>query len=164
MFRGLFMKIEHPKLTIGWREWVSFPDFGIDKIKAKIDTGARSSSLHAWKIRPFQKDGVDWVRFELHPLQRTNKITCQCEARVIEQRKIKSSSGHETLRYIISSKVVMGNISWPIELALGNRDAMGFRLLLGRTAVRNRFLVDAGHSYLAGNISHPDNIHSGRVK
>jgi len=136
------------KPIIGWREWIALPQLGIERIKAKVDTGARTSALHAWKIEPFERDGVLWVRFQLHPLQRNNRVTVPCEALVVDHRAVRNTSGKEQMRYVIQTGVTLGNVSWPIEVTLTNRDKMGFRLLLGRTAVKNRFLIDTGRSYL----------------
>lgn len=135
----------------GWREYVGFPELGIDQLKAKIDTGARSSALHAWNITPIEVDGAQWVAFEVHPLQRNNKVTVHCRAPLTAKRRVTSSSGHSEHRYVIETALRIGDRVYPVELSLTNRDAMGFRLLLGRTAIRGRFLVDAGRSYLVGN-------------
>ena len=135
---------------IGWREWVTLPELGVTKIKAKIDTGARSSSLHAFDVKTFEQDGQSFVRFKVHPLQRSSKETVEVEARVLEFRKVRSSSGHAHMRPVIVTTVEVLGQSWPIELTLANRDAMGFRMLLGREAVRGRTLVDAQTSYYGG--------------
>lgn len=137
-----------PKPLIGWREWVALPQLGIDAIKAKIDTGARTSALHAWKIEPFDRDGARWVRFQLHPIQRDNTRVVTCEAPLVDRRAVRNTGGKAELRYVIKTGVTLGNISWPIEVTLTNRDKMGFRLLLGRHAVKNRFLINAGRSFL----------------
>ena len=136
-----------PKPTIGWREWVTFPQLGIDHIKAKIDTGARTSALHAWNIQPFERDGEQWVQFQLHPNQRDNRTVVSCAARVTDRREVRNTGGKQEMRYVITTGVTLGNVSWPIEVTLTNRDKMGFRLLLGRSAVKNRFLINAGSSY-----------------
>lgn len=136
-----------PLPVIGWREWLSLPELGIDAVKAKIDTGARSSSLHAIHIERFQQDGREFVRFQVHPLQRDSKTTVTSTAEVLEFRHIRSSSGHATLRPVILTPVEVLGQRWNIELTLANRDEMGFRMLLGREAVRRRFLVDPGASY-----------------
>ena len=136
--------------VIGWREWVELPDFGIKRIKAKVDTGARSSSLHAFGLRVFERDGVKWVRFQIHPVQRNNDKTVEAEAKILEHRSIRSSSGKSALRPVIVTNVALLGIIWPIELTLASRDEMGFRMLLGREAFRRRFLVDAGNSYFGG--------------
>jgi hypothetical protein len=135
---------------IGWREWVGLPDFGIPAIKAKVDTGARSSSLHAFDLQEFKRDGVSWVRFKLHPIQRKKDSTLELEAQVLEYRSVRSSSGKATRRPVIITQVKLFDIAWSVELTLANRDAMGFRMLLGREAFRHRFLVDAGKSYYGG--------------
>ncbi|MDP2469972.1 MAG: ATP-dependent zinc protease [Candidatus Palauibacterales bacterium] len=139
-----------PLPIIGWREWVGLPDFGIEAIKAKVDTGARSSSLHAFDLRVFERDGEDWVRFEVHPVQRKRDRTVTVEARVLEFRSVRSSSGKATTRPVIVTSITLLGSSWPVELTLASRDEMGFRMLLGREAFRRRFLVDAGRSYCGG--------------
>ena len=137
-----------PKPIIGWREWVALPQLGIDEIKAKVDTGARTSALHAWNIEPYDRDGALWVRFQLHPIQRNNRVIVPCEAAVIDRRGVRNTGGKQEMRYVIETGVTLGNVSWPIEVTLTNRDKMGFRLLLGRSAVKNRFLINTGRSYL----------------
>lgn len=137
-------------LVIGWREWLGLPDLGIEWVKAKIDTGARSSSLHALDVKTFEEDGKTRVRFKVHPLQRNSKITVSCVADVLEFRQIRSSTGHAQKRPVILTSISAIGESWPIELTLANRDEMGFRMLLGREAVRGRFLVDAGRSFYGG--------------
>jgi len=145
------MQSKLAKQIIGWREWVSFPELGIEKIKSKIDTGARSSALHAYTIEPYKtKSGKLRVKFMVHPLQKNNKILVACHADVVDQRTIKSSSGQKELRTTILTKLRLGEEEWPIELTLTNRDTMGFRLLIGRTAIKKRFLVDPQKSFLAG--------------
>lgn len=136
--------------VIGWREWVALPELGIKYIKAKVDSGARSSSLHAFDIRKFSRNGVDWVRFEVHPVQRSKRNTVKVEYPVLEYRKIRSSSGRASRRPVIVTEVSLLGKTWPIELTLAGRDQMGFRMLLGRQAFRGRFLVDASRSYLGG--------------
>ncbi|PQO42099.1 ATP-dependent zinc protease [Blastopirellula marina] len=135
---------------IGWREWVQLPDLGIAKIKAKIDTGARSSSLHAYDLKYEDRDGQQWVRFKVHPRQRSSSGPIATQAPVLEFRKVRSSNGHVTKRPVILTVVEVLGESWEIEITLANRDAMGFRMLLGREAVRGRLLVDSGASYLSG--------------
>lgn len=138
------------KPIIGWREWVTFPDLGIDSIKAKIDTGARTSSLHAFHVRIHERDGSTWVSFSVHPYQRNAKTTVSTEAELLEYRNVKSSTGHDSKRPVIVTHVELLGHRWPIELTLANRDSMGFRMLLGRQAVRERFLIDPGRSYNGG--------------
>ena len=135
---------------IGWREWVGLPDFGIRHIKVKVDTGARSSSLHAFDMELFEREGVRWVRFKVHPVQRKSDKTVECEAEVLEFRSVRSSSGRAAKRPVIITNISMMDITWPVELTLASRDEMGFRMLLGREAFRRRFLVDAGKSYFGG--------------
>jgi hypothetical protein len=136
--------------VIGWREWVGLPDFGIKTIKVKVDTGARSSSLHAINLQEFERDGVKWVRFQVHPVQRKNDIAIELEAMVLEFRSVRSSSGKAAMRPVIVTNVELLGVTWPVELTLASRDKMGFRMLLGREAFRQRFLVDAGNSYYGG--------------
>lgn len=138
-----------PQLA-GWREWVALPALHIGAIKAKIDTGARSSSLHAFNIETFERSGKVWVRFDVHPLQRNVDVTVKAEARVLEFRHIRSSSGHQTLRPVIRTNVALGGRRWTVDLTLAARDEMGFRMLLGREAVRKRFVVDPSRSFLVG--------------
>ena len=135
---------------IGWREWVGLPDLGIKSIKAKVDTGARSSSLHAFDLEEFDQDGEPWVRFKIHPVQRKNARIVEAESKVLAFRSIRSSSGSATVRPVIVTNARVLNVTLPVELTLANRDEMGFRMLLGREAFRGRFLVDAGGSYYGG--------------
>lgn len=138
--------------VIGWREWVGLPDFGIEAIKVKVDTGARSSSLHAFDLREFERDGATWVRFRVHPVQRSRDRTVQVEARVLEHRAVRSSDGRVSRRPVILARVRLLGLEWPVELTLAGRDEMGFRMLLGREAIRRRFLVDSGRSFLGGRL------------
>jgi len=134
--------------VIGWREQVALPELGITEVKAKIDTGARSSALHAFDIETFQDDGKMMVRFKVHPYQRDTHRTVLAQAEVIDQREVRNSGGHAQFRPVIQTMVELGEFAFPIELTLTSRDKMGFRMLLGRQAVRKRFLVDAGQSFL----------------
>jgi len=135
---------------IGWREWVGLPDFGIDAIKVKVDTGARSSSLHAFNLQEFKRNGVTYVRFQVYPLQRKRSTTMEIEAKILEFRSVRSSNGKATKRPVIITNIELLGFVWPVELTLARRDNMGFRMLLGREAFRRRFLVDAGNSYYGG--------------
>jgi hypothetical protein len=135
---------------IGWREWVELPELGIPRIKAKVDTGARSSSLHASEIEEIERGGVVFVRFKIHPFHRKPDEKVKAEARVLDFREVKSSSGETTNRPVILTNVVLLGQNWPVELTLADRTEMGFRMLLGREAVRGKFLVDGGRSYFGG--------------
>ena len=136
------------KLIIGWRETVALPGLGIDRLKAKIDTGARSSALHAFKIEKFMRDRQEMIRFQVHPYQRDNKTTIYAEAKVLDYREIRNSGGIAQLRPVILTSIELGENIWDIELTLTNRDVMGFRMLLGRQGVRNKFLIDPGKSFI----------------
>jgi len=139
-------------VTIGWREWVALPDLNLPALKAKIDTGARTSALHAFLIEPYQQDGIDMLRFLIHPIQRNQKFEVECHCPVFDVREVTDSGGHKEMRYVIQSDVVIGGGRWPIELTLTNRDTMAFRMLLGRRAMEDRFMVDPGASYINGKL------------
>jgi len=144
----------HPTLVLGWREWVHLPDLGVDLIKAKLDTGARTSAIHANHITPFEKDDEEWVRFSLNPYQRDTAHEVVCAAAVLDQRRIRSSNGHVSRRYTIKTPLVIAGFQWDIELTLVSRDEMGFRLLLGRQALRGHALLDPGSSFAARKPPH----------
>lgn len=136
---------------IGWREWVVLPDLETPPIKAKIDTGARTSALHAFRIRPFTKDGVPFVEFFIHPEQHRRRPEIKCEAAILDQREIMSSNGQKELRYVIETAANIGGETFNIELTLANRNELGFRMLIGRQAVRGHFVIDPGRSYCASS-------------
>lgn len=134
--------------SIGWREWLALPSLGVERIKAKVDTGARTSSLHALEMESFEKEGEPWIRFAIHPHQRSEADEIQVEAPIHDRRRVRPSTGRAEERPVIKVPVVLGDITWEIEITLIRRDMMGFRMLLGRHAVRRRFLIDPGRSYL----------------
>ena len=136
--------------AMGWREWIEFPELGIKRVKAKVDTGARSSSLHAEHIELFQIRGQMGVRFVVLPLQRSRLKAVSCEALLHDERYIKSSNGSRELRPVIRTPISWGGETWEVDLTLTSRDLMGFRMLLGREAIRRRQLVDPSRSYLGG--------------
>lgn len=137
--------------VLGWREWVSLPELGILRIKAKVDTGARSSALHAVEVEELEVDGEQRVRFVLMPEQRQGDLQHRIEAPLVDRRSVRSSSGTATMRPVVRVQVGVGGVRWPVEVTLARRDDMGFRMLLGRTAVRGRFLVDPGRSFVQGD-------------
>ncbi len=136
--------------TLGWREWVALPDWNVAHLKAKVDTGARTSSLHAFGLEWFDRAGNPWVRFEIHPWQRSTDDSVVAEAAVIATRDVKSSSGDVEHRPVVRAALVLVGHAVTAEVTLTRRDEMGFRMLVGREALRNRFLVDPGVSYLGG--------------
>jgi hypothetical protein len=138
--------------VIGWREWVSLPLLGIAKIKAKIDTGARTSCLHAYDVSTFRKHGRDFVKFKVHPLQKNTKRVVECEAQLLEWRHVTDSSGRRTWRPVIETALDLGGRAVTAEVTLIARDQMGFRMLVGRQALKKRWLVDPSRSFLGDKI------------
>jgi ribosomal protein S6--L-glutamate ligase len=141
------------KIIIGSEEWCVLPELGLPAVKARVDSGAKTSSLHAFNIQVFDKKGVPWVRFDVHPIQANRKIVKRCEARLIERREVRSSSGHLEQRPVIATRVQLGAQSWDIEITLTNRDPMGYRMLLGREAMVGRFIVDPERGFMLGRMS-----------
>jgi hypothetical protein len=135
---------------IGWREWVGLPDLGIPHIKAKVDTGARTSALHAFSVETYHDRGALMVRFGMHPVQGNTDVESWCTAEVSDERVVSDSGGHKEKRLVIVTRVVLGEHNWPIECTLTNRDTMKFRMLIGRTGLGDRFLVEPDASYLFG--------------
>ncbi len=134
--------------VLGWREWVALPALGIDRIKAKIDTGARTSCLHAFDVRIDDTHGEKLVRFSMHPEQRNLDNAVECVAPLIDEREVRDSGGHSEMRYVIETDIKIGPDTHRVEFTLTNRDSMGFRMLIGRTAMKDRYLVDPGKSFL----------------
>lgn len=134
--------------TIGWRERVSLPDFGLARIRAKIDTGAQTSALHAVRPEFTDQDDGEWISFELYPRRRSRRDSIRVSAKIIERRWIRSSNGERELRPVISTRLGLGAEVWETEFTLTNRDSMSYRMILGRSALRGRFIVDSGLSYL----------------
>ncbi len=135
------------KRLVGWREWVSLPELGIDKMKCKVDTGAKTSALHAFYVDSFIHEGVKMVRFGIHPVHDDLTAVSHCEAAVIDERIVTSSDGNKTMRYVIKTKMILGDTSQEIELTLTNRDTMRFPMLLGRRAMEYGFVVNPNLSY-----------------
>ena len=138
------------KPVIGWREWVALPQICIPAIKVKVDTGARTSSLHAYDLQIVRRRGVEMIQFKVHPFQRDSRHTIVAEEELVDQRWVKASGGVETFRPVIVTEIELLGQRWPIELSLVPRDSMGFRMLLGRQALRRRFVVDVSRSFCGG--------------
>jgi hypothetical protein len=137
-------------LLVGWREWVALPRLNLPAIKAKVDTGAKTSALHAYCIERSRARGRDWVRFGIHPLQRRSDIEVSCIAPLIDQRQVSDSGGHREIRYVIETPIRVADREWNIEITLTNRDTMLFRMLIGRSAMQGWLQVDPSLSYATG--------------
>lgn len=135
---------------LGWREWVGLPELNIAQIKAKVDTGARSSALHAFTIDPYRKGGQRWIMFAIHPKQKHTDVWIECHAPIKDRRMVTDSGGHKQRRYVIETQLILGQSIIKAEMTLTNRDSMLFRMLIGRTTINNRFIVNPNASYLQG--------------
>mgnify|MGYP002784654148 FL=1 len=144
--------MQRPTTIIGWQEWISLPELGLQAIKVKVDTGAKTSSLHAEEIEDFKKNGEKWVRFKVFPIQNNKDIVRICEAPLVDQRHVKSSSGNKEQRPVIRTIINIGGRKWQADVNLTNRDYMGFRMLLGREAIASRIIVDPGSKFMHGII------------
>ncbi|MGZ8094625.1 MAG: ATP-dependent zinc protease family protein [Methylosarcina sp.] len=143
------------KAVLGWREWVALPELDIRMIKAKIDTGARSSALHAYTIDPYFIGGQRWIMFAIHPKQKHRNVSIECHAPVKDRRLVTDSGGHKQRRYVIETNIMLGQALIRTEVTLTNRDTMLFRMLLGRTAINNHYIIDPSASYLQGKPPQP---------
>lgn len=141
------------KTLIGWQEWCTLPKIHIPAIKAKIDTGAKTSALHASDIRPFYRHGSPFVHFIVHPIQRSLKFETPCTALVIDQRQVMNSGGYKELRYVIMTTMTLGKLTWNVEITLTNRDPMTFRMLLGRDALKEHMIIDPGRMLCQGKFT-----------
>ena len=138
--------------VLGWREWISLPDLGINRIKAKVDTGARTSTLHAFALKPFTEEGRQRIRFDIHPLQHNTAEIITCIAEVVDKRLVTDSGGHEEERYVIQTPITIAGQTWSIEITLTERENMLFRMLLGRSALRKRFIVNPARSFVTTRV------------
>ncbi|GAB4393483.1 MAG: hypothetical protein Tsb005_11930 [Gammaproteobacteria bacterium] len=147
------LKTTQNKLLIGWNEWCQLPDLHIPAIKAKVDTGAKTSALHAFNIKAIKIHGVHHVQFNIHPIQKNDEVIVQCKAPIIDERDVISSNGHKEHRYVISTLLRLADQAWEIEITLSNRDPLAFRMLLGREALKNRVIIDPHATCVQGKIS-----------
>jgi ribosomal protein S6--L-glutamate ligase len=138
------------KITIGWEEWCSFKRLNIPAIKAKIDTGAKTSALHAFDIHPFTRLGQHYVHFKVYPLQRNTQHFVLCTAPLVDYRRVMNSGGHQEMRYVISTPLTLGANTWTIQITLTDRTPLAFRMLLGREALRGHVIIDPSRSHLQG--------------
>ena len=141
---------EAPRLVVGWREWVALPQAGVEWVKAKIDTGARSSAIHAFDLEVHDVDGQEWVRFSIHPWQRSDEDHVELSLPVLDRREVRSSNGQVEQRYAVAMDVTLAGRTITTVMTLSNRDEMGFRMLIGREALARGYLVDSSTSYAGG--------------
>lgn len=141
------LQVSQPVIA-GWREWVAFPELGLNRVKAKVDTGARTSALHAFNIKRIEHDGAEWISFDTQPVQYAAGPTLSCRARLKDVRVVTDSGGHREQRFVIETPMKMGKQEWLIELTLTDRSKMKFRMLIGRHAMHGRLIVDPGKSFL----------------
>ncbi|AYF97858.1 ATP-dependent zinc protease family protein [Protaetiibacter intestinalis] len=145
----------HSNTLAGWREWVQLPDVGVPWIKAKLDTGAQTSSIHAYEVEAFDRDGEAWVRFRIRPWQKSDADEAEVECPVLDVRRVRSSSGHVEERFVVSLPLVLVGHRVDAEVTLSNRDAMGFRMLIGREALSRGYVVDSARSFLGDRAPRP---------
>lgn len=146
------MNQSEQKIILGWREWVELPELGLHAIKAKVDTGAKTSALHAFNIDIYNQNGIEMVKFLIHPIQNDQHLQIECTTPLKDQRQVTDSGGHREMRYVIETDIIIASQRYSIELTLTDRETMRFRMLLGRNAMNNRVLVDPSESYLNGKI------------
>jgi hypothetical protein len=146
------------KPILGWREWVTIPELNLEHIKAKIDTGAKSSALHAFAIEPYRKQNQRWVMFAIHPEQNNTDIVIECHAAVKDRRIVSDSGGHKQRRYVIETPLLLGPAIITAEITLTNRDSMLFRMLIGRTTLNERFMIDPSASYCQEKSDSPSTL------
>lgn len=138
---------------MGWQEWCALPQLHIPAIKVKLDTGAKTSALHAWDVKPVQRHGEHYIHFIVHPLQRNMQLTQICHAKLIDHRVFISSNGQKEWRYVISTSITLGIRSFEIEISLTNRDTMAFRMILGRDALKGQVIIDPGKMMRQGKLT-----------
>ena len=143
------------KLMLGWREWVELPDLGLHAIKAKVDTGAKTSALHAFNVEVCKENDVDVVKFFIHPIQKNQSFQIECKTPLKDRRLVTDSGGHQEMRYVIETDIIIAAYRFPIELTLTDRDTMRFRMLLGRNAMKGLALVDPSASFIHGEVDAP---------
>lgn len=141
------------KILVGWKEWCALPELGLSAVKVKIDTGAKTSSLHAVNIKTYEQEGTCFAKFDVYPVQRNNVIKRTCTALMVDQRHVRSSSGHAEHRHVISTAITLAGITWDIHITLTDRDAMGMRMLLGREAMKKRIMVNPSKSFCHGKMT-----------